>query len=39
MKHPVAPTDEAGVTSDAVLVGDILYDTIDDTDASHDESG
>jgi hypothetical protein len=39
MKHPVAPAFEAAVASDAVLVADTLYDAIDDTDASHDETG
>jgi hypothetical protein len=39
VKHPVTPTDEVGVASERVLVADILCDTIDETDASHDETG
>ncbi|MFM0135435.1 hypothetical protein [Caballeronia grimmiae] len=39
MKHPVAPTDEVSVAAEPVLVADLLYDTIEDTDASHDQTG
>jgi len=38
INHPVAPADEASFAGEAVLVPDVLYDAIEDTDASHDET-